>query len=1071
MNCTQPSRAACQLRRSLRIFSLVAITAFAATALATTAQAQETGVVTGHVYNQATNEYLAGAQITVVGTNITALTGPGGSFDIPRIPVGPATLEVSYALLDTQQVTVNVVDGKPVTAEVALTSKKMYGDVTRLAEYVVPGELEGQAKAITKQKNAPNMVDVVDADQFPNITGGSIGNFLMNLPGISIGLSVADPRTISVRGMDPSLNSVTVNGMRAASAASGNANRQFEIDQISMQDIAQVVVTKTARADQDADSGGGTIDLVSRHAFDQKGLHISYGFNMSFNNVYADSLKGGVTNDGPDTASQVRPGANLSFSDTFFNDKLGVVFTANDYEFFTLSPATNMNVTNVSTLFGIDPSAPTGVYTSQFQYANGASFTRRHGVSLNLEYRVSDNTVIFANNQVNTSYIRSAGRGISFTATAPTTNTATTTNSVAPGYSDTYEVSRGDATSNATTAATSTSASLVTLFSGDLLNKTGAGSTFSAGSKSHFDTNAGPWEVDFTASSALATNQYDLGDQNPVGGATFFLRGLTYALSSPPSSHYPVVTQLAGPDYNQLSNYVSRVQTTSTSSQDGLTFANPLYGPMAINNVRESHATDRLDEVRLDVRHDFPWKIPFYIQAGGEVRHEYRDIDNNGREEYVYSGPAGLNFGQFVETTFQKNQVLAYPSPQFPSLTAIQNYFLANPGNFTKSPEYEIQARDTGLRHNFEAVNAGYVETNVDVTKQVSFLAGIRFEQTIEKAAGDIVNLDNGLINPATGKAYTDPVAQTAAIYGNPISVRHPYQNWFPNLQATYKITPDLLLRLAYNQQFARQQMGNIIPGASVSTSTPAVVTVNNPNLAPILFEDYDASLEYYINNAAGVGKLSVNGYYKKIRNYTGSTAQTIVAGQNYNVGFPTDQYAGGTLVEVQNVGTAREVGSELDYDQNLGGLSPWLRGFEAYFNYSYTFGISNATYMGNGVLTGPPITTKLPIVNVYPHQFNTGISYTHAPFFVSLSSNWWSAEPTTVTAPSTTSAGSLTYVESRSVVNSYISWTFWKNNALYIDARNVFNNPMVSYILVPYRVRTYTLFGSSWNVGIKGTF
>ena len=1100
-----------QIRRLLTgAFALILVLGVAATARA---QAQvSTGIVTGRVYNKATNEYLAGAQVSVEGTTLTTTTTAGGEFDIAGVPAGTATLHVVYPDTDPTDVTVAVSAGQSVSQEIGITNAKMYGDQTvKLDTFVVAGEFEGEAKSVAEQKHAINVVNVVDADQFPNIAGGSIGNFLQNLPGISIGYSVADPRTISVRGMDPSLVSVTVNGMRAASAASGNANRQFEMDQISMQDIARIEVTKTARPDQPADSAAGTINLVSRNAFEQKGMRMGYTADMWLDSDYYQT-KGGTVNDGSDHTSQIRPGGNFFYSNSFVDNRLGIVFTANDNEFYTVSPAVTMSPTTVSTAFGISPLAPGGIYNAQFQYADGASFTRRHSVSFNIDFKASDNTVLFLNNQVNSSYIRSAGRGQSFTAAAPTTNAATTTNSVAPGYSDTLEVARGDYGYTTASTTLDTSGNYVTAYAGDLLNKSGAGTVFSGGSKTHIDTSNGSWQIDLTGSIAQSTNQYDLGFYNPwssannvsgagltagtagsglvtaqqvdVGGATFYMRGPSWTLSTPVGSHYPTLLNYSGPDYTNLSNYTSYVSTSSTSSvQIGpnlgtkYSFSNPQYGPISVNNTRESHSMDRMDEVKLNVDRTFTTTIPFDIQAGFDIRHEYRNIDNNGRERYVLN-PADIAatgaFGQFLEPTFERGNILAYSAPPMPSLTTLQAFANANPNFFQKDYVYEIQARDTGLRGIFEAVNGAYIESNIHPLKKLTILMGVRFEQTIDKGYGPIVNNSKAAAFTGQLNGVADPndpnyvMAVENAIYGNETSIRKAYQNWFPNVQGKYDITPNLIARASFNETLGRQQLGNIMPGATISTSIPAVITVTNPGLAPILFTNYDVGLDYYMNTAAGVGKFTVDGYYKKIRNYVANATSPIDANGNVLPGFDTSsigagtlqQYAGGSLVEPFNVGKAKQVGLEIDYEQQLGGISQRLRDFSVYANYTSAYGESNAAFNGGSLLTN----TKLPIVNLYPHQMNAGINFIHDPFQVTLKTNWWGSGEAT-------SNSTFTYNESRSTVDAYFSYRFWKSNTFFIDSRNIFNQPLISDQYGPTRLKTYTLYGIQVYTGIKGTF
>ncbi|CAN5648019.1 TonB-dependent receptor [soil metagenome] len=97
------------------------------------AAAQETGSISGQVVDQATQQPLQGAQVTVAGTSIGTLTDQRGRFLIPGVPRGPRTVRVS--LLGYRQETTEVnVGATPVNITVALTV-----DALRLDEVVVIG--------------------------------------------------------------------------------------------------------------------------------------------------------------------------------------------------------------------------------------------------------------------------------------------------------------------------------------------------------------------------------------------------------------------------------------------------------------------------------------------------------------------------------------------------------------------------------------------------------------------------------------------------------------------------------------------------------------------------------------------------------------------------------------------------------------------------------------------------------------------------------------------------------------------------------------------------------------------
>src|SRR5512147_992600 len=53
---------------------------------ALSAQTAPTGTITGRVFNPATGEYVRNAEISVVGTNQSAVSGEGGQYTLPNVP-------------------------------------------------------------------------------------------------------------------------------------------------------------------------------------------------------------------------------------------------------------------------------------------------------------------------------------------------------------------------------------------------------------------------------------------------------------------------------------------------------------------------------------------------------------------------------------------------------------------------------------------------------------------------------------------------------------------------------------------------------------------------------------------------------------------------------------------------------------------------------------------------------------------------------------------------------------------------------------------------------------------------
>ncbi len=152
------------------------------------AQAPGPGRIVGRIYNPATQEYVRNAEIVVQGTNIVAFSGDDGSYVLSGIPAGEASVAVIYTGYEPAVNKVQVQPGETVTRDFELKGAT-FGpggratpggpdSVVTLEKFVVSNEREGNAKAIMEQRAALNMKSVVASDNFGDVTGGNIGEFM-----------------------------------------------------------------------------------------------------------------------------------------------------------------------------------------------------------------------------------------------------------------------------------------------------------------------------------------------------------------------------------------------------------------------------------------------------------------------------------------------------------------------------------------------------------------------------------------------------------------------------------------------------------------------------------------------------------------------------------------------------------------------------------------------------------------------------------------------------------------------------------------------------------------------------
>ncbi|PIX13611.1 MAG: TonB-dependent receptor, partial [Flavobacteriaceae bacterium CG_4_8_14_3_um_filter_31_8] len=266
--------------------------------------AQGKGVISGKVIENESNFSLPGATIKLAGTNNYTTSDSNGDFEFLNVKEGTYQIEIYYIGYQKFSQEVNVETGKNIKV-----SLKLISGTEQLGEIVIMGDrLKGQAKAINTQKTNQNITNVISSDQVGRFPDANIGDALKRVPGITMQNDQGEARNIIIRGLAPSLNSVTLNGSRIPSAEGDNRNVQMDLIPADM--ISTIEVNKTLTSDMDADAIGGSVNLVTRATPNKQRI--------------SGTLAGGY--------SPIREHGNYTagfvYGDRFLNNKLGVVFSS-----------------------------------------------------------------------------------------------------------------------------------------------------------------------------------------------------------------------------------------------------------------------------------------------------------------------------------------------------------------------------------------------------------------------------------------------------------------------------------------------------------------------------------------------------------------------------------------------------------------------------------------------------------------------------------------------------------------------------------------------------------------------
>jgi TonB-dependent receptor len=205
---------------------------------------------------------LQGARAELQPTGLTAVSDGEGLFTIQGVPVGTYSLTVSYIGFSPFSASITVTGAQPTQVDAVL----QIGSVNQ--EVVVRGERErGEIEALNVERTADTIIEVLPAEVITSLPNTNVADALGRLPGVSLERDEGEGKYVQIRGTEPRLSNVTINGVHVSSPERDVRNVKLDVIPASLVDSIQV--SKTLSANQDGDAIGGSIDLVTRSADDR----------------------------------------------------------------------------------------------------------------------------------------------------------------------------------------------------------------------------------------------------------------------------------------------------------------------------------------------------------------------------------------------------------------------------------------------------------------------------------------------------------------------------------------------------------------------------------------------------------------------------------------------------------------------------------------------------------------------------------------------------------------------------------------------------------------------------------
>lgn len=338
---------------------------FASTALVSVAGVSSAvaGTVSGSVTDASGTSALRGAEITLIELGQTATAQADGSFRFASVPAGTYTLRVRYTGAEAQTQSVTVAETGDVTARFALKANE--GEVT---EVLIVGQRANLNNSISRQRSADTVQTTLSKDLMGQFPDQNVAEAMRRAPGINVLNDQGEGRFVSVRGLDPNLNSASINGNRILST--GGDDRSVAMDVLPSELIESIDIKKTLTPDMDADTIGASIEINTVSAFDRK------------KDLFSATLEGSYN----DLNEKTSPKAGLDFSYRISPD-FGVAGGLSYYK-------REFSTDNIEAA-GWTEDDNGVVFAEELEYRDYDVQRERYGFTLNFDYRVSDNTSLY----------------------------------------------------------------------------------------------------------------------------------------------------------------------------------------------------------------------------------------------------------------------------------------------------------------------------------------------------------------------------------------------------------------------------------------------------------------------------------------------------------------------------------------------------------------------------------------------------------------------------------------------------------------------------------------------------
>jgi TonB-dependent receptor len=864
-------------RRVLAVVCLLAGLAIASSAFAQSGK----GLITGTVIDTS-GAAVAGAQLKLAPLGITVVSDAQGGFRLPEVAPGSYTLTVSYVGFGSQTTDVVLAAGQTVNLTLTLKTASASEEIIVTAE-----RPHGEAEAINETRVADNLLQVLPAEVIRSLPNANVADAIGRFPSVTLYRIEGEGVYIQVRGTEPRLTNVTVDGITIP--APEPTVRQVRLDVIPSDMVDSIEMNKTLQANMDGNGIGGSVNLRTKEAGERPTI-----------NLYGD---GGYTN-------IMNGRASYDFGGT-----VGKRFGADKRLGFLGNAVYDYNGRGID---NIQPALdPLSTFATPFYDSNTIReyryYRTRYGYDGSLDYRVNDSTGIYARGFFSDLkdwgdkwYYAPQSAAITGTAANPVLPTATTKSSAPKFY----------------TSSKRPNASVGTLILGGRTVHDDSLLTYQiSASRSYEIDSAGNPKADFSWAGATQYCDYIPSAQSDLYHPHF---------GNCDNSNTSPLLSAANWQFKDITISTGKNAQLNLTAQTSYARNYRSYGHNGVFEIGFKFSNGHQSQDSTENVYDsFGSSAPLMTAL----------LSSFNNTDYFNGTYFGGQYGQVSDFTSAENYTMAnYQGNLDGQKTASDTY----PNLFHTVEQvtagYLMDTMDFGKLH-------AQLGLRIESTRDLTYGYNLTFYGTYNKTTGLYsggsasaqCGNDSAPIAPAAGNCYV-----FTGVNNNPA-----YIDLLPSLQMRYGLTKDSALRAVFSRGIARPDPYQLVPYVTEdSTASPIAVTIGNPALRPEHANNYDLLYENYLRP---LGLIQAGFFFKQLNapqveitlpgnlslssfpaGYFPPALESVL--QTYETNGETD-----AITQYVNGQNAYLYGLELSYQQHLSYLPGVLKGLGISANYSYT--------------------------------------------------------------------------------------------------------------------------------------